>query len=163
MFVLEEGIGKQGRLALMNILKLLCCRLPSPLFAVLILLGTGLVWAEPQDQAAQVPAQGQQDQSQKQSDKPALSGAEGSVQPTQANPAPASPTQAPQEKEVKITPREAEELFHSVDEILAFDHCFAGVVDLVVLNIFRCGVFLDLTQILFALLHPLVEANRLIL
>jgi hypothetical protein len=127
MFVLEEGIGKQGRLALMNILKLLCCRLPSPLFAVLILLGTGLVWAEPQDQAAQVPAQGQQDQSQKQSDKPALSGAEGSVQPTQANPAPASPTQAPQEKEVKITPREAEELFHSVDEILAFDSKQTGL------------------------------------
>jgi hypothetical protein len=102
----------------MNILKLLCCRLPSPLFAVLIFLGMGVVWAQPQDQAAQAPAQGQQnqDQSQNQADK--------SVRPTQA-----SPTQAPstQKEEVKITPREAEELFHSVDEILAFDSKQTGL------------------------------------
>jgi hypothetical protein len=48
-----------------------------------------------------------QDQGQKQSDK--------SVRPTQAEP------------EVKITAREAEELFHSVDEILAFDSKRTGL------------------------------------
>ncbi len=52
-----------------------------------------------------------QDQGQKQSDK--------SIQPTRA------PSE--QEKEVKITPREAEELFHSVDEILAFDSKQTGL------------------------------------
>ncbi len=70
-----------------------------------------------------------QEQSQKQSDKPApsvgsgqaLSGAEGSVRPTQAE-----PTQD-QKPEVKITPRQAEELFHSVDEILAFDSKQSGL------------------------------------
>ena len=54
----------------------------------------------------------EQDQSQKQSDK--------SVPPTQANP-------AQSKEEVKITPREAEELFHSVDEILAFDSKHSGL------------------------------------
>ncbi len=39
----------------------------------------------------------------------------------------ASPTPAPEEKEVKITPHEAEELFHSVDEILAFDSKQTGL------------------------------------
>jgi len=53
-----------------------------------------------------------QDQNQEQSDK--------SVQPTPANPS------QPKE-EVKITPREAEELFHSVDEILAFDSKRTGL------------------------------------
>jgi hypothetical protein len=53
-----------------------------------------------------------QDQSQKQPDK--------SVRPTQTNPS------QPKE-EVKITPREAEELFHSVDEILAFDSKRTGL------------------------------------
>jgi hypothetical protein len=89
-----------------------------------------------------------QEQDQKQSDKPALSGAEGSVRPTQANPTQTSPTQAspaPAQKpaggdagatkpetgatkpEVKITAREAQELFHSVDEILAFDSKQTGL------------------------------------
>jgi len=88
---------------------------------VLILLGTGVVWAKPQDQAAQAPAQEQQDQSQKQADK--------SVRPAQASPTQAPSPQAPaaEEKEVKITPREAEELFHSVDEILAFDSKQTGL------------------------------------
>ncbi len=109
----------------MDIVKLIRRRLPSPPFAVLIFLGMGLAWAQPQDQP-QAPAQQSQeqsqkqdqdqDQSQKQSDK--------SVRPTQA-----TPTQAPsqQEPEVKITPREAEELFHSVDEILAFDSKETGL------------------------------------
>jgi hypothetical protein len=64
-----------------------------------------------------------QDQSQQQSDK--------SVRPTQAN-----PNQDPKsgagdsgatKPEVKITPRQAEELFHSVDEILAFDSKKSGL------------------------------------
>ncbi len=69
-----------------------------------------------------------QDQSREQSDK--------SVRPTQANPTPANPPQdqkpaggdasaAP--PEVKITPREAEKLFHSVDEILVFDSKHTGL------------------------------------
>jgi hypothetical protein len=117
----------------MNILKLLCCRLPRPLFAVLIFLGLGAVWAQPQDQPAPPSQQQQsqnqnQDQSQQQSDR--------SVRPTQANPiqdrepagGDASATESSQsEKEVKITPREAEELFHSVDEILAFDSKQTGL------------------------------------
>jgi hypothetical protein len=90
----------------------------------------GLALAKAQDQAAQPPAQQQdqsqnqnqdQDQNQKQSDK--------SVRPTQAPSAQAPSTQEPssEEKEVKITPREAEELFHSVDEILAFDSKQTGL------------------------------------
>jgi hypothetical protein len=75
---------------------------------------SGAGWGQAPDQSAQTPAQGQPDQNQKQADK--------SVRPTQA-----SPTQAPEEKEVKITPREAEELFHSVDEILAFDSKKTGL------------------------------------
>jgi hypothetical protein len=62
-----------------------------------------------------------QDQSQKQSDQ--------TVRPTQAPSAQAPSTQAPStpEREVKITPRQAEELFHSVDEILAFDSKQTGL------------------------------------
>jgi len=76
---------------------------------------------EAQDQPGQPAAHQQQqqnqDQSQKQSDK--------SVRPTQANPTQANPSQ-PRE-EVKITPRQAEELFHTVDEILAFDSKRTGL------------------------------------
>ena len=73
-------------------------------------------WVAAQDAGAQ------QDQSQKQTDK--------SVRPTQGDPAQADATQAqpPQPKEeTKITPRQAEELFHSVDEILAFDSKQTGL------------------------------------
>ena len=109
--------------------------------AVLLLLSMSGA-ATVQDQAA--PAKEQQDQNQdqtqRQSDKPALSRAEGSVRPAQAPPTHDSPsreqkpagedasaTKTSQEKEVKITPREAEELFHSVDEILAFDSKQSGL------------------------------------
>jgi hypothetical protein len=49
--------------------------------------------------------------------------------PTQepSTPAPAPQTPATQEKEFKITPREAEALFHSVDEIMAFDSKRTGL------------------------------------
>ena len=59
-----------------------------------------------------------QTQTQTQADKPAQSG----TRPTQA-----TPTTPDQKPEVKITPREAEELFHSVDEILAFDSKHTGL------------------------------------
>jgi hypothetical protein len=72
------------------------------------------------------------DQSQERSDK--------IVRPTQANPTQENPnqnqkqadggvrpTQAPEKPEVKITAREAEELFHSVDEILALDSKRTGL------------------------------------
>ncbi len=69
-----------------------------------------------------------QNQSQKQSDK--------SVRPTRPDTTQASPAQDRQpaggdagatKPEVKITPRQAEELFHSVDEILAFDSKETGL------------------------------------
>jgi len=67
-----------------------------------------------QDQAAPAPTH---EQDQKQADK--------SARPTQDQ-----PTQSAQEEskdEVKITPRQAEELFHSVDEILEFDSKQTGL------------------------------------
>jgi hypothetical protein len=92
------------------------------LFAV-VLLGLSCAWA--QDQASSSAQQ----QDQKQADK--------SVHPTQAQPTQAQPSQnqpsqnqpaPPEEKdEVKITPRQAEELFHSVDEILDFDSKQTGL------------------------------------
>jgi hypothetical protein len=98
------------------------------LFATLLFLGlNGLGWTQSQEQTPQPSPPGQpdqnqsqnqvQDQDQKQADK--------SVRPTQANPIPANPPQP--KEEVKITPREAEELFHSVDEILAFDSKHTGL------------------------------------
>ncbi|MGD0270641.1 MAG: hypothetical protein ABSB14_16360 [Candidatus Sulfotelmatobacter sp.] len=89
------------------------------ILAVGLLLGLSAAWAGAQDQSASPgqtpPDQNQnQDQSQKQPDKPAHSTASGQ--------APAS-----EDKEVKITPRQAEELFHSVDEILAFDSKQSGL------------------------------------
>ncbi len=82
-------------------------RIVQLLFAV-VLLGMSLAWAQDQ-------AQTQQEQDQKQADK--------NVGPTQTQPAPDQPAQ----DEVKITPRQAEELFHSVDEILDFDSKQTGL------------------------------------
>src|SRR5689334_20118201 len=50
-------------------------------------------------------------------------------QPTQPVPPPEKPAQSEQAEkpEVKITPRQAEELFHSVDEILEFDSKQTGL------------------------------------
>jgi hypothetical protein len=78
---------------------------------LVLLLGLTGATAQPQEQNQQEQSQKQeqnqkQEQDQKQADK--------SVRPA---PAP----------EVKITPREAEELFHSVDEILAFDSKHTGL------------------------------------
>ncbi len=77
------------------------------LWLVLLLALTAAAMAQqPEDTNQQQGQNQQQNQSQKGADK--------SV----------SPTQMP---EVKITPREAEELFHSVDEILAFDSKHTGL------------------------------------
>src|SRR5437588_9389744 len=85
------------------------------LASLLLLLFSSPAWIQAQDQPGQTAAQQRQDQnqSQTQSDK--------SVRPTQASPIQDS------KPEVKITPREAEELFHSVDEILAFDSKHTGL------------------------------------
>ena len=86
-----------------------------------------MVWSQPQDQTGQPTAQESQNQSKEQNQDPSQKQSDKSVPPTQADPTQASPTQAPEEKEVKITPHEAEELFHSVDEILAFDSKQTGL------------------------------------
>ena len=102
----------------MNTVKLLDARLLRLFFAVVLVVRlSGASAAQTQDQAA--PAS--QDQNQSQSDK--------NVRPSPTSPAQALPAQssAAQKPEVKITPREAEELFHSVDEILAFDSKQTGL------------------------------------
>ena len=110
----------------MNTVEGRSARILRLLFAV-VLLGMSCAWT--QDRAAS-STQAQQQQDQNQADK--------SVRPTQAQPTPnqsaqAQPTQdktaSPDEKdeEVKITPRQAEELFHSVDEILDFDSKQTGL------------------------------------
>jgi hypothetical protein len=95
----------------------------APLLLVLLAHGSGTV-----ARAEQPASRRQQDQSQQQSDK--------SVRPTQATPTqdqkPAgedarAAKPVPPKEEVRITAREAEELFHSVDEILAFDSKHSGL------------------------------------
>jgi hypothetical protein len=86
------------------------------LFAVVLLAGVALA-SNAQDQPVQVPSpQGQSQEGEK------------SANPAQEN-SPQSPSdQTPAHKpEVKITPREAEELFHSVDEIMTFDSRESGL------------------------------------
>jgi hypothetical protein len=105
----------------MDTVKLLCERVLRPLLAVVLLVGmSGAAGVHAQGQTAPQ----QQNQDQNQTDK--------SVRPTQdqkpAGESPASiPAPSTQKPEVKITPREAEELFHSVDEILAFDSKQTGL------------------------------------
>ena len=103
--------------------KLLGVRFLRSLLAVVLLLGMSrAAGPQVQNQASQEEQKQQQNQNQNQADKPALSGVEGSVRPAQAPSAPAT-----EKPEVKITPREAEQLFHSVDEILAFDSKQTGL------------------------------------
>ncbi len=82
----------------------------SLLLAVLCIGLSSSLWSQSQDQSSQPPPTPQQGQSQDQHQKQADQGAR--------------PTPPP---EVKITPREAEELFHSLDEILAFDSKRSGL------------------------------------
>jgi hypothetical protein len=108
----------------MDIAELFSRRFRTLLSAVVLLVGlNGWALAKAQDQSAQPPAQEptqqqsspNQDQNQKPADKSA---------PAQA---PSAQEPASEEKEVKITPHEAEQLFHSVDEILAFDSKQTGL------------------------------------
>jgi hypothetical protein len=105
----------------MDTFKLLCASFLRLLFAVVLLIGIGgAVAAQVQGQAAQEQKQDQsQDQNQNQADK--------SVRPAQTPPTQPPTTPSTEKPEVKITPREAEELFHSVDEILAFDSKQTGL------------------------------------
>ena len=106
----------------MNTFKLLGNGFVGTLLAVVLLVGNTIP-AAAQDQASQ----GNQDQNQ----------ADKNVRPTQDQrssgdssstaQAPSTQTSPAQKPEVKITPREAEELFHSVDEILAFDSKQTGL------------------------------------
>jgi hypothetical protein len=85
---------------------------PLLMAIVVCLVAVNTLLASSAQDQSQSPAQ-----SQKQPDQPA--------NPSQA---PNSPPQAEGPKaEVKITPHEAEELFHSVDEILAFDSKHTGL------------------------------------
>jgi hypothetical protein len=103
----------------MDTVKLLGNGVLRSLFAVGLLMGiSGVDVAQAQVQPAQEEQKQNQnqDQDQHQADK--------SPPPTQA----ASPQAPTAEKpEIKITPREAEQLFHSVDEILAFDSKQTGL------------------------------------
>src|SRR3984893_18154298 len=102
----------------MNTVKLLCRRLQTA-FLPVVLLGLLSVAGAQQQQDQSQP----QDQSQTQADK--------SVGPTHDNKSAGGDAGAAktsqQKPEVKITPREAEELFHSIDEILAFDSKHSGL------------------------------------
>src|SRR5271168_4008067 len=107
----------------MDTVKLLRTRSLGPLFAVVLLLKlSGAVCAQASDQTSQPSAQTTQVQNQPPNPNQSQKQADKDVQATQASPAP-----APEDKEVKITPQEAEELFHSVDEILAFDSKRTGL------------------------------------
>ena len=79
---------------------------------VCLSFGANLVWGQDQGQGQQQGQNRQQDQKQQQD--------QGQKQTDEG----ARPAQEP---EVKITPRQAEELFHSVDEILAFDSKRTGL------------------------------------
>jgi hypothetical protein len=101
----------------MNIFKLSGVGFLGTLLALVLLLGTsGAI-------AAQAQAQTRQDQNQNQNS------VDKTVLPAQVPPAQNPPPQTPpaEKPEIKITPRQAEELFHSVDEILAFDSKQTGL------------------------------------
>src|SRR5258708_33357576 len=83
---------------------------------------SGGAFSQAQDQATQSPAQ----QEQKQADKARPEPVEGSVRPASDQP-PQTPPEPKEKDEIKITPRQAEELFHSVDEILDFDSKQTGL------------------------------------
>jgi hypothetical protein len=100
----------------MNTFKLPGVVFLRPLLAVVLLLGTSA------EIAAQAQRQPGQDQNQNQNSA-------GKTNPPTQAPAQNPPPQTPpaEKPEVKITPRQAEELFHSVDEILAFDSKQTGL------------------------------------
>jgi len=96
------------------------------LLQVILLALSSALWAQnassapTQEQSSASQDRGKQDQQdQRQADR--------SVRPTQAAQEPLKPPPPKPKEEVKITPREAEELFHSLDEILAFDSKQTGL------------------------------------
>jgi hypothetical protein len=100
--------------------------LHSP-FAIVVLvaeIGIAVAGGRAQTTTQQTSGQNQTDKSP----SPAQNQNPGSQAPAQTPvpPPPGSPPQA-EKPEVKITPHEAEELFHSVDEILAFDSKQTGL------------------------------------
>jgi hypothetical protein len=111
----------------MDIVELFSRTVVRPLFVVVLFwLAWGGVCARAQTQDQNKDQAAGQHPSQEQTDQ--------SVRPTQVptqNPdkpaASQEPTTSQEKEEVKITPREAEELFHSVDEILAFDSKQTGL------------------------------------
>src|SRR5580692_6055918 len=105
----------------MDTFKLLGASFPRSLFAVVLLIGIGgTAAAQVQGKAAQQPKQDpSQDQNQNQPDQ--------RVRPAETPTTQPPTTPSTEKPEVKITPREAEELFHSVDEILAFDSKQTGL------------------------------------
>lgn len=106
----------------MNIFNLLGNGFVGVLLAVVLLLGCSIP-AAAQDQVSQGnPNQNQADKTASPAQNQKSAGDSSST--PQAPSAQTSPAQKP---EVKITPREAEELFHSVDEILAFDSKQTGL------------------------------------
>jgi hypothetical protein len=103
---------------------------------VILLAVTSALWAQnatpapTQEQSSASQDRGKQDpQDEGQADKGCPEAAKGGVCPpsTQAVQEPPKPSPPKAKEEVKITPREAEQLFHSVDEILAFDSKQTGL------------------------------------
>jgi hypothetical protein len=89
-----------------------------PLFTVVLLLGMSLAArAQAPDQTPQSPS----------TEQPAGKNPDGQNTSPSTKPEPAPQSPPAERPEVKITPREAEELFHSVDEILAFDSKQTGL------------------------------------
>jgi hypothetical protein len=106
----EKSIGKQ-----LHSIAMIRSEMPRfmlfRLILLVILAAASLCPSSGQSQAPQnEPATGSQQQ-----------------QPTKPIPPPEEPKQEEPKGDVKITPRQAEELFHSVDEILAFDSKETGL------------------------------------
>lgn len=94
-------------------------RFVRAIFAVALCVGA-YVSAQLGQNQGQAQSQGQADKS----DRPTQAAP---TSPQNRNPAGGDAGATPQKTEVKITPREAEKLFHSVDEILAFDSKHTGL------------------------------------
>jgi hypothetical protein len=91
-----------------------------PIFAVVLWMGITSA-AQSQDPTPSPSSTGQSTQKNQAGQSAPDSSA------TKAPPPQAAPTEAADKPEIKITPRQAEELFHSVDEILAFDSKQTGL------------------------------------
>lgn len=93
----------------------------------LFVVPSGAILSQTQDQAAKASTQQQADQQQAQQEtktQQEQSQADKSVPPAQDQ---STHGESAEKDEVKITPRQAEELFHSVDEILEFDSKQTGL------------------------------------